>query len=424
MASKQLKVLLAGHSAGTLLQNETGQLTFCYDEAYSGVALSTSMPISNRTYSDSTVRPFLFGVLPDDIRVRRSLGAEFGVSPNNPFALLEHVGLDCPGAVQFCSEASISDALNRTNELRPLDAKEMARRLRLGRQQDDVSWICQQEHWSLGGQQSKFALRWENGRWNSCLGSAASTHIIKCGIGTLYLQALNEFISLKLASTCGIPSVSVAYQVFEGEPAIIIERYDRTRGPQGHVVRLHQEDFCQALGVLPDNKYADHGGPSTPQVIGLLKKTGPAARENVGLFIAMLFFNYLIGAPDAHAKNYSLLLDEVQSPRLAPLYDVASILPYVGPHDKVRLAMSIGGENRLGHVGANAIKKFVEQEGLDGLGFSPESCCNLMAGLAQEIPGKLQQIFAEEAAIPHISELEKRFVKPVSQICETTLRLL
>ncbi len=104
MASKQLEALLAGRVAGTLLQSDDGRLTFLYNESYSGAPLSTAMPVSNRTYGDATVRPFLFGVLPDDIRVRRSLGAEFDVSPNNPFALLEHVGLDCPGAVQFCSE--------------------------------------------------------------------------------------------------------------------------------------------------------------------------------------------------------------------------------------------------------------------------------------------------------------------------------
>ncbi len=246
----------------------------------------------------------------------------------------------------------------------------------------------------------------------------------KSGISSLHLQALNEFISLRLASACGIPSVNVAYQLFEDEPSVIIERYDRARDLEGRVVRLHQEDLCQALGVLPDNKYADHGGPSTPQVIDFLKKTGPADQDNIGLFIAMLFFNYLIGAPDAHAKNYSLLLDGAQPPRLAPFYDVASILPYVGPHDRVILAMSIGGENRLGRVGAGAIKKFAEQGELEELGFSFEACCNLMAGLAQEIPAKLQQVFAEEATIPHIQELEERFLSPVTQLCETALKLL
>lgn len=424
MASRQLKVLLSGRIAGTLSQNDSGRLTFRYEECYEGTPLSTAMPVSNRTYGDSTVRPFLFGVLPDDIRVRKSLGAEFGVSANNPFALLEHVGLDCPGAIQFCTEDAVTNTLAQPDELSPLEPADIAHRLRLGRQQSGASWIRHQEHWSLGGQQSKFALRWENGCWNSCLGSAASTHIFKCGIGSLQLQALNEFISLRLASECGLPAANASYQLFEDEPSVIVERYDRVRSPEGNVVRLHQEDVCQALGVLPDNKYADHGGPSTPQVLALLKRTGAAAQENVGLFIAMLFFNYLIGAPDAHAKNYSLLLDGEQPPRLAPLYDVASVLPYVGPHERVRLAMSIGGENRLGRVGTDAIKKLVEQGELEAMGFTHEACCRLMGDLAQAIPVQLQHVFDSATDIPHIQELEERFLYPVARVCEATLRLL
>lgn len=216
----------------------------------------------------------------------------------------------------------------------------------------------------------------------------------------------------------------MSYQLFEDEPSIIIERYDRTRDSNGRVVRLHQEDVRQALGVLPDNKYADHGGPSTPQVIDLLKKTGATAQQNTGLFIAMLFFNYLIGAPDAHAKNYSLLLDGAQAPRLAPLFDVASILPYVGLRERVRLAMGIGGENYLGRVGSGAIKKLVEQGELEALGFTHEACCRLMAELAQAIPAHLQRLFIDEAAVPHIQELEERFLDPVVHVCETTLGLL
>ena len=161
MVSKQLKVFLSGRVAGTLTQGGNGQLTFHYEERYEGTSLSIAMPVSNRTYGDSIVRPFLFGVLPDDIRVRKSLGAEVGAPANNPFALLEHIGLDCPGTVQFCNECNVADALDRPDELLPLDAAEIARRLRMGRQQDGSSWICHQEHWSLGGQQSKFALRWK-----------------------------------------------------------------------------------------------------------------------------------------------------------------------------------------------------------------------------------------------------------------------
>lgn len=424
MVSKQLKVFLSGRVAGTLTQGGNGQLTFHYEERYEGTSLSIAMPVSNRTYGVSIVRPFLFGVLPDDIRVRKSLGAEVGAPANNPFALLEHVGLDCPSTVQFCNECNVADALDRPDELLPLDAAEIARRLRMGRQQDGSSWICHQEHWSLGGQQSKFALRWENSCWNSCLGSAASTHIFKCGISSLQLQALNEFMSLKLTGACGIPTANVSYQLFEDEPSIIIERYDRTRDHEGRVVRLHQEDVCQALGVLPDNKYADHGGPSTPQVIDLLKRTGTAAQQNIGLLLPCSSSTTSSGhpTPTRRITHYCSMGHNLHA--LHPFMNVASILPYIDSRERVRLAMGIGGENRLGRVGSGAIKKFVEQGELEALGFTHEACCRLMAELAQSIPVHLQRLFVDKAAIPHIKELEERFLHPVTQVCETTLGLL
>ena len=328
MTAGVLDVLIAGKLAGTLSQDGAGSLSFAYERGYRGVPLSSSMPLSTRPYRDKVVLPYLWGLLPEDPAVRRHVAADAGISPNNPFALLGVIGLDCPGAVQFVLQGS--DAY-RDERLVAVSDAEIARRLATGRQ-DGAGWIASDEHWSLGGQQSKFALRRMDGKWYSCEGSAATTHILKSGVRGLAHQALNEYVCMRLAASLDVPAASVEYLEFEGEsgvePAIVIERYDRLVEGD-NVTRLHQEDLCQALGCLPDNKYTMYGGPNCAEVLGLLTSTGPTAQANAAGFLQMLFLNYLLAATDAHAKNYSIMLAADGSHRLAPMYDVASIAPYV-----------------------------------------------------------------------------------------------
>lgn len=202
--------------------------------------------------------------------------------------------------------------------------------------------------------------------------------------------------------SAGIDAAQVEYVEFEGregvEPAIVVERYDRLITKQ-HVVRLHQEDLCQALGCLPDNKYTMYGGPTSIDVIQLLMSTGSTAANNVARFLQMLFFNYLIAATDGHAKNYSLMLNVSGDHRLAPMYDVASIAPYIERAQwnikPPKLAMSIGGENRVGHLTANHLHKFVEQCDLGKMGITGERCRELIMLYADLIPKKLSDIFDE-----------------------------
>ena len=184
MTAGVLDVLIAGKLAGTLSQDGAGSLSFAYGRGYRGVALSSSMPLSTRPYRDQVVLPYLWGLLPEDPAVRRHIAAEAGISPNNPFALLGVIGLDCPGAVQFVPQGS--DAY-RDERLVAVSGAEIARRLAIGRQ-DGAGWIANDEHWSLGGQQSKFALRRMGGRWYSCEGSAATTHILKSGVRGLAIR--------------------------------------------------------------------------------------------------------------------------------------------------------------------------------------------------------------------------------------------
>lgn len=421
--SRGLVALIAGQRAGRVCQAESGALSFAYDGGYVGIPLSLSMPVSNQVFGDKVVRPFLFGLLPDSFEVRRSLGRELGVSADNPWALLAHVGLDCPGAVQLCTEGGLVAATTRAEVLAPVTEHDIASRLRRGRGMASARWETDNERWSLGGQQAKFALRREGDGWYSCEGAAATTHIFKPGISDLKLSALNEYVCLKLAAACGIPVERADYLVFEDESAIVATRYDRVRDDAGRVRRLHQEDFCQVLGVLPERKYPEEGGPGVADIVRVCKRTGAPAASNLVRFFDMLFFNYLIGAPDAHAKNYSLLLDH-DAAYLAPLYDVASLLPYAERPFDIKLAMGVAGENRVGRLSARRLGKFADANGLEEYGLAGDVLAERLATLAGKVPAALETVLAENGALPGIDELGSRLLPLVTELCErSTARL-
>lgn len=421
--NRELMCLIGDEVAGRLWQDEAGLAHFAYEESYDGIPLSLSLPVSNRTYRQTEVVPYLMGLLPDSAEVRRDAAREFGVSPNNPVAMLAHMGLDCPGGVQFCWPDHKAEVLDRQGSYAPLSDADIADRLRMLRVDSSASWVAEDEHWSLGGNQGKFALAWHKGAWCSCEGAAATTHIFKNGVIGFALQALNEFVCMRLADACGLPTADVAYRAFEDEPALIVSRYDRTASPDGTIRRLHQEDFCQALGVPPSQKYTADGGPTVADCIKLLAST-KEAELNILAFTQMLFFNCLIGAPDAHAKNYSLLLGRGRDALVAPMYDVASGLAYEGMRRKGRLAMAIGGENCFARVGRGAVKTYaaVAHEACEGV--TEETCLAIMSRLAKEIPGRLASVFDEYASVPGMDELRSHLEQPVVENCEATLRLL
>ncbi len=182
MAAIDLLVTIQGVPCGTVHQNESGIVSFAYLDGYEGIPLSVSMPVSNRTYGQRIVRTYLFGLLPDSENQRRAIAREYDVRPNNPVALLSHIGRDCPGAVQFfpCDEhGRVLDDWMCVEAYRPLSNHEIALRLKEIRTSDEDSWVGRNESWSLGGNQGEFALARVDGAWCSCEGRAATTHIVK-----------------------------------------------------------------------------------------------------------------------------------------------------------------------------------------------------------------------------------------------------
>ena len=431
MMPSTLAIYIRGERCGELEEDRHGALSFTYDAGYRGVPLSLSMPVGLARYGDRVVRPYLMGLLPDDQATRAAIGRPFDVSGENPFRLLRIIGRDCPGAVQVFGDDEPSLAENAGHDLIELSEDEVARRLAEVREDAAAAWAGvagQEGHWSLGGCQAKIALRHQGGRWFECRGAAATTHIVKPGVAGFGHQALVEYLSMKMARDVGLPVADVDYRLFGGEEAIVVTRYDRVFDAEGVVHRIHQEDLCQALGVSPSVKYAEQGGPSTPQVLALLRKTGDNARENVYRFILYLFFNYLIGATDAHAKNHSLLHVAPDDIRLAPLYDVASMAPYrsLAPMQRkpLRTALSIGGENRFGMVGAESVKRMVATSRLDELGLDADLLCGRLEAMAEAVPAAAERVVMDASRIAGTSQVGPALVREISSNCRRTLELL
>ena len=322
---RSLFVILDRSVVGELIRTDGGEHRFSYVGARTA-PISLSMPVDGGQFRHRVVDPFLEGLLPDQASVREALAARYGVSPRNPFALLEHIGLDCAGAVRFADAEHLTRALDDDGELVALSEEEVGARLAALEEGREPSWIAPGEGWSLAGAQTKIALRREGGQWYEARGCEPTTHILKPGITRMKEQALDEHLCLTALREIGIPAAWTRYARLGGREALIVERYDRLR-EGGRVRRVHQEDLCQATSTYPRRKYEADGGPGALRIIDLLARWGDRDGASIRRFVDALIVNVLLGAPDAHAKNYSIL-HAGDRRLLAPLYDLASGLPY------------------------------------------------------------------------------------------------
>jgi len=349
---KRLDVVLDGAAIGVVEQKRAGSLVLSYDgswrESADAYPLSLSMPLALEEHSDKVVRPFLEGLLPDNANVLAKWAKEFHVSPRNPFALLTHMGEECAGSVQFVTPGRLSAVVaSEEDSVKWLTEAGIAERLRDAMDRHGTGRLAGDHgHFSLAGAQPKTALFYDGNRWGIPRGAVPTTHILKPPAQEdLDGFDVNEHFCLRLASELGLAAAKSSVQEFDGERAIVVERYDRISTADNRIVRLHQEDTCQALAVPPWKKYENEGGPGAPEIVKLLLDHSSDAATDVAAFIDALALNWAIGGTDAHAKNYSILLS-AKAVRLAPLYDLLSALPYPKMLDKKRLksAMRVDSE--------------------------------------------------------------------------------
>jgi len=362
----ELVTLLGGKEVGRVHNDTRGRLTFIYDDQWrndiEAYPLSLSMPIAAKEHGRAAVEAFLWGLLPDNEQVLARWAAKFQVSARNVFALISHVGEDCAGAVQFVTPERLEAIRSgKEDKVEWLDEAELAKRLRALRE-DHAAWRLPRDtgQFSLAGAQPKTALLLQNDRWGIPSGRIPTTHVLKPPTGHFDGHAENEHICLMLARNLGLPAAQSRVSRFKDEVAIVVERYDRQQ-KGNDIIRVHQEDTCQALGIMPTKKYQNEGGPSPANIIELLRTYSTDRDADLDTFVAALGFNWLIAGTDAHAKNYSLLLSGPDI-RLAPLYDIASILPYEEVDlRKAKLAMKIGGEHKVELIGLRQWQKFARE---------------------------------------------------------------
>lgn len=400
----ELVTLLGDDVIGAVRRDRSGRVTFVYNETWrrkrDAVPLSLSMPLAAAEHGHATVDAFLRGLLPDNERVLDAWGKQFQVSARNAFSLLTHVGEDCAGAVRFAApERAEQLAREGDGEVQWLDEKDVGHRLRALRA-DVAAWRSPGDtgQFSLAGAQPKTALLFDGTRWGVPSGRIPTTHILKPGVPGLGGHAENEHFCLALAGELGLPVASSSIEHFDGEVAIVVERYDRVRDDK-RVVRIHQEDICQALAVHPERKYENDGGPGARAVATLLRTSSRAPNEDVETFVQALAYNWLIAGTDGHAKNYSVLLGAASKVRLAPLYDIASALPYQGPElRKLKLAMKIGDKYRIREVGLHEWRKLAADLALD-----EEHVLSKVSDLAERIPDLSSSLLAQvrEAGLAH-----------------------
>lgn len=358
-SSDQLVVVLYGRLIGRLDREPKGEVSFTYDPSYLGgrarPQLSMRLPLRPERQLSRRVLPFLDGLLPENREARRQKAKGRGVS-DDPMSLLAVMGWDCPGAVQITPDDQVEEMLGQPGGLEPVTDADIGRRI--ARLRDHTAeWTLPEEHWSLAGQQEKFALaRSERGDgslgWAEARGSAPTTHIVKPGIGRLHHQALVEHATMTAAGVLGVDVARTEYVEFAGEPAIVIERFDRIKISNGSVRRIHQEDMAQATGRMPESKYEEDGGPTARDMAQILRNHAQQPGPELGKLADFALINLASAAPDGHAKNVSIRILPNGDVRMAPLYDLASGLPYDKATLDRSLALAIGGERRFDRLHA------------------------------------------------------------------------
>ena len=419
-----LSVVMSGRLAGLVTAGGSAASAtagFEYDPEYlaspDATPVSVSVPLQPGRHE---VGVWLDGLLSDNHLVRQRWQTEHHTPSARAIDLLASaVGRDCAGAVQFCPTDQLDAMLARGGGLRELSERRVASMIATLRT-DETAWSqgAADAAFSLAGAQAKTALRYEQDRWWQPYGDSPTTHILKPGIERFPDNEIIEHISQHAAALLGIDTAQTQCIRVRGNHALLVTRYDRLMTPDGQYRRLHQEDVCQALGVPVTRKYQNQRGPAVNHVAGLLWANSSDPQTDVRLFRDALIYNWLIVGPDAHAKNYSLLLNRNEV-RLAPLYDVCSIMPYrdliqpgtTVPVRQLRLAMKVGRDYTI----HKADYRLAWERTSQALGLPPQETLTRAEELARGVTAAVEQAIDETPRPMRASPFVARLHEEVKQ---------
>jgi serine/threonine-protein kinase HipA len=417
----ELEVWLFANRVGTLALVD-GRLTFYYASGWlaqsDAVALSASLPLQPEPFDDRKTRPFFAGLLPEG-QMRRLIAQQFQVSGQNDFALLHNIGGECAGAVTFLAPGQALPVPTRDDDVQWLSDEEVVAIL------DELPrrpMLAGKDglRLSLAGAQDKLPVVFDGARIGLPLNGTPSSHILKPAIHAFEDSVINEGFCMALAQAMQLKPAKSKVHFVADRSFLLVDRYDRLIDSQGHRQRLHQEDFCQALGVVPEMKYQNEGGPDLAQCFELVRSATRPSAPQVLRLLDYVIFNALIGNHDAHAKNFSLLYLGEKSgkpPVLAPFYDTLSTAVY--PTLTPKMAMKIGSKYKFSEVQAKHWEQFAESVGL-----TKAQAKRRILELAKSLPATARKLqsdpghsFAGHSVVERINAL-------IEQRCALTIRRL
>ena len=350
-----LQVLLNNRPVGRLEKESSGAIQFRYDESWlakgDAIPVSLSLPLREDAYRGERVTAVFENLLPDSDLLRRRIAEKVGARGTDAYSLLSEIGRDCVGALQFIpageeppkKKSDVKGKAVTDRDIEQLLANLARAPLGLDREQDFRI--------SVAGAQEKTSLLRFKGKWLKPLGTTPTTHILKPQIGSLpngldlSNSVENEFYCLRLLAEFGLPVAMAEMKTFGNTKTLVVERFDRRWKDKKQLLRLPQEDCCQALGCPPSRKYQNEGGPGIVDILKLLK-AADAPAEDQQLFLKSQIIFWLIGATDGHAKNASIFLGPEGRFQLTPFYDVLSAQPSLDSRQierkQMKLAMSVG----------------------------------------------------------------------------------
>ena len=358
----KLDVYLHGTIAGTLERMSQAMLRFTYDDAWVGEKrppLSLSLPVRPEPYGHEECAPFFEGLLPEGDFLK-AIARTLHVSAANSFELLTELGGECAGAISVAPSGGPEPG----SDPRPprwLDEAELGKLLADLPRRPLIAAIDEEAdgggfRLSLAGAQNKVGVLSEGELVGLSYGRPPTTSILKAPIPHVMESVANEAFCMSLAAHADLDVATARPRIAAGQEYLLVHRYDR--GPESSDGRIHQEDFCQALGLVPAVKYEREGGPTAADCADLLRRYCNAPVRDINAFLDALLFNFAIANHDGHSKNYSLLLDGPGSIRLAPLYDLISTALYAETDRK--LAMRYGGENRPAYLRRRHLDRLAE----------------------------------------------------------------
>lgn len=348
----QLKVFLFDILVGYLFTTSDRGIVFKYDEKYvndNGQPLSLSLPLRYEEFSQRQCMPYFSGLLPEG-SIKNRISEYLHISESSTIKFLQVLGGECSGTVSFYDSDSESRFAKKSWELSEENYLSLSEEtfIDLIKESKNRPMLLGTKdlRLSLAGAQEKISLAFFNNAWHIPKNGAPSTHILKpTRTGNLSSIAENEFFCMNLAKKMNIPVPKSQLINLDSIPIFVCKRYDRKLNEDKMIIeRIHQEDFCQALGIMNDIKYQADGGPSYKSCVDLIKNRFSNKIEQMNVLLRTMLFNYIIGNCDAHGKNFSLVYANSEI-LLSPLYDLVSTTVY--PSLTTKMAMKLGSNYQI-----------------------------------------------------------------------------